>query len=52
MQSLFAVPLFLAAVLASSGVSAQLLVPLTTPDGRVACTQGMTGIGRPATIAL
>ena len=48
MQSLFAVPLFLAAVLASSGVSAQLLVPLTTPDGRVACTQGMTGIGRPA----
>ena len=48
MQSLFAVLLFLAAVLASSGVSAQLLVPLTTPDGRVACTQGMTGIGRPA----
>ena len=48
MQSLFAVPLFLAAVLASSGVSAQLMVPLTTPDGRVACTQGMTGIGRPA----
>jgi len=28
--------------------SAQLVVPLTTPDGRVACTQGKTGIGRPA----
>ncbi len=28
--------------------SAQMVVPLTTPDGRVACTQGMTGIGRPA----
>ena len=27
--------------------AAQLVVPLTTPDGRVACTQGMTGIGRP-----
>jgi len=27
---------------------AQLVVPLATPDGRVACTQGMTGIGRPA----
>src|SRR5258708_12929967 len=28
--------------------SAQLVIPLTTPDGRVACTQGMTGVGRPA----
>ena len=27
--------------------SAQLVVPLTTPDGRVGCTQGKTGIGRP-----
>lgn len=27
--------------------AAQLVVPLTTPDGRVGCTQGMTGIGRP-----
>ena len=26
--------------------AAQLVVPLTTPDGRVACSQGMTGIGR------
>lgn len=25
-----------------------MVVPLTTPDGRVACTQGKTGIGRPA----
>lgn len=48
MHCLFTVPLFLVAVLASSGASAQLLVPLTTPDGRVACTQGLTGIGRPA----
>ncbi len=30
-----------------STASAQALVPLTTPDGRVACTQGKTGIGRP-----
>lgn len=29
--------------------AAQMVVPLTTADGRVACTQGMTGIGRPAT---
>src|SRR5262245_3156440 len=27
--------------------SAQMVVPLTTESGRVACTQGMTGIGRP-----
>lgn len=27
--------------------AAQLVVPLTTPDGRVGCTQGLTGIGRP-----
>lgn len=27
--------------------SAQMVVPLTTSDGRVACTQGMTGLGRP-----
>ncbi len=38
----------LASVVSTTPVSAQLLVPLTTPDGRVACTQGMTGIGRPA----
>lgn len=25
-----------------------MVVPLTTPDGRVACTQGKTGIGRPS----
>ena len=33
--------------LLASPAAAQLVVPLTTPDGRVACTQGMTGIGRP-----
>jgi hypothetical protein len=37
----------LAALLLSLPASAQLVVPLTTPDGRVACTQGMTGVGRP-----
>ena len=41
--------LFVAAILLAFPASAQLVVPLTTPDGRVACTQGMTGIGRPAT---
>jgi hypothetical protein len=43
MRFLFA----MAAVLLASPASAQLVVPLTTPDGRVACTQGMTGVGRP-----
>ncbi len=37
----------LAVLLLASPASAQLVVPLTTSDGRVACTQGMTGIGRP-----
>ena len=40
-------PLALALLLLASPASAQLVVPLTTPDGRVACVQGMTGIGRP-----
>jgi hypothetical protein len=31
----------------ASPASAQLVVPLTTPTGLVACTQGLTGIGRP-----
>ena len=34
-------------VLFASPAFAQLVVPLTTADGRVACTQGMTGVGRP-----
>ena len=34
-------------LLLASPAYAQLVVPLTTPDGRVACTQGLTGIGRP-----
>jgi hypothetical protein len=38
-----------AAILLAFPASAQMVVPLTTADGRVACTQGMTGIGRPAT---
>lgn len=39
--------LALAMVLVASPAVAQLVVPLTTADGRVACTQGMTGLGRP-----
>lgn len=39
--------LALAMVLLAPPAFAQLVVPLTTPDGRVACTQGMTGVGRP-----
>jgi hypothetical protein len=37
-----------ATLLLAHPASAQLVIPLTTPDGRVACTQGMTGVGRPA----
>ena len=37
----------LAALLLAQPASAQLMVPLTTPDGRVACSQGLTGLGRP-----
>ncbi len=32
---------------AAEPAAAQLVAPLTTSDGRVACLQGMTGIGRP-----
>ncbi|HEX9328022.1 MAG TPA: family 16 glycoside hydrolase [Reyranella sp.] len=39
--------LALAMALLASPAFAQLVVPLTTADGRVACVQGMTGIGRP-----
>jgi hypothetical protein len=39
----------LAVLLLACPASAQLVVPLVAPDGRVACTQGMTGIGRPPT---
>lgn len=42
MRSLLAIACFLLATPAE----AQLVVPLATPDGRVACIQGMTGIGR------
>jgi hypothetical protein len=47
MRFLFLVPLLLALGVLATPASAQLLVPFTTLDGRVACTQGMTGIGRP-----
>jgi hypothetical protein len=39
--------LALAMLLVASPAFAQLVLPLTTADGRVACTQGMTGVGRP-----
>jgi hypothetical protein len=39
--------LALAMLLIASPAFAQLVVPLTTADGRVACVQGMTGVGRP-----
>jgi hypothetical protein len=38
---------FLAALLFSLPASAQLVAPLVTSDGKIACIQGMTGIGRP-----
>ncbi len=38
--------LVIACFFLATPAAAQLVVPLTTPDGRVACTQGMTGIGR------
>jgi hypothetical protein len=38
---------FLALFLAVSPAAAQYVVPLATADGRVGCTQGMTGIGHP-----
>jgi hypothetical protein len=39
--------LALAMTLLATPAFAQLVVPLTTADGRVACVQGMTGVGRP-----
>jgi hypothetical protein len=39
--------LALAMLFFASPAFAQLVVPLTTADGRVACVQGMTGVGRP-----
>jgi hypothetical protein len=39
--------LFLAVLLAAPPASAQLVAPLLTSDGKIACIQGMTGIGRP-----
>ncbi len=36
-----------AALLFACPASAQLVAPLVTADGKIACIQGMTGIGRP-----
>ena len=38
---------FLAALLCAAPAWAQLVAPLLSSDGRIACIQGMTGIGRP-----
>lgn len=38
--------LLLAPLLYASPAAAQLVAPLTLSDGRIACTQGMTGVGR------
>ncbi len=38
--------LVIACLFLATPAAAQLVVPLTTADGQVACTQGMTGIGR------
>jgi hypothetical protein len=38
---------FVAAVLLAMPAVAQLVAPLVTGDGKIACIQGMTGIGRP-----
>ena len=39
--------LFLMLMSVASPAAAQLVIPLATVDGKVGCTQGMTGIGRP-----
>ncbi len=38
---------FLAVLLSAAPASAQLVAPLLTSEGKIACIQGMTGIGRP-----
>jgi hypothetical protein len=38
--------IFLLLFTVTAPASAQLVAPLTTTDGRIACTQGQTGIGR------
>lgn len=38
--------LLLLALLLPLPAAAQLVAPLTLPDGRIACTQGKTGVGR------
>jgi hypothetical protein len=40
--------LLVLALLAPVSALAQQVAPLTTSDGRIACAQGMTGVGRPA----
>jgi hypothetical protein len=42
------VALLISCLLLASPAAAQMVVPLTTADGRVACSQGLTGLGRQA----
>jgi hypothetical protein len=39
-------PIFFALLFLAAPAHAQLVAPLTTSDGRIACLQGMTGVGR------
>jgi hypothetical protein len=45
---IFRAGLILFATLAAAPASAQLVAPLTTSDGKIACLQGITGVGRVA----
>src|SRR5476649_1647770 len=38
--------IFLALFAIATPAEAQLVAPLTTSDGKIACTQGLTGVGR------
>jgi hypothetical protein len=44
----FLLPLAVLPLLQAAPAAAQLIAPLTLSDGRIACTQGMTGVGRVA----
>jgi hypothetical protein len=43
---IFRAGLVLAATISMTPAWAQLVAPLTTSDGKIACTQGITGVGR------
>ncbi len=39
-------PIFLGLLILATPAAAQMVAPLTTSDGKIACTQGSTGVGR------